>query len=178
MKTAVVYRSKTGFARKYAEWIARDLGADLLEGVKVTVDSLLPYETIIYGGGLYASGIDGVKLILGNLDKLKGKNLVVYATGACPGRPEELDEIIRHNFKPEHLKVVKFFYLRGGYDHAKLPLVWQIVMLMLKAKIRLKKALGLKMLPDEHGMLNAYDKPVDFAREKNAAELIAYVRSL
>ncbi len=32
MKTAVIYRSKSGFVKKYAEWIAEETGADLFDG--------------------------------------------------------------------------------------------------------------------------------------------------
>jgi hypothetical protein len=75
MKTLVVYRSKSGFVQRYAEWIAGDLKADLLEGSGVTVDNLTGYDAIVYGGGLYESGINGVKIITGNLDQLEGKRI-------------------------------------------------------------------------------------------------------
>ena len=55
-KVAVVYRSKSGYTEKYAKWIAKAVGADLLKGEKTKVDDLLNYETIVYGGGLYAVG--------------------------------------------------------------------------------------------------------------------------
>jgi hypothetical protein len=31
MKALVLYRSKSGFTKKYAEWIARELSAEVLE---------------------------------------------------------------------------------------------------------------------------------------------------
>lgn len=55
---------------------------------------LATYDTVIYGGGLYASGINGVKLITKNLDKLKNKKVIVFATGATPTRQETTTEML------------------------------------------------------------------------------------
>ena len=82
MKTIVIYRSKTGFTRKYAQWITEALSADIFDISKVNDNMLSDYDTIIYGGSLYAAGITGVKYIKQNLAKLKDKKVIVFATGA------------------------------------------------------------------------------------------------
>ena len=172
MKTVVIFKSKTGFAKKYAEWIAEELTADLLEASKVTTDKLTAFDTIIYGGGLYAVGINGVKLITQNLDKLKAKKVVVFATGASPSRKEAVNEVRNKNFTPDQQRQIRFFYLRGGFDYSKLKPFDKVLMTLMKWKLSKKK----KLTPDDRGMLNSYDKPVDFTRKKNIAEIIAYVR--
>ena len=58
MKTIVIYKSKTGFVRKYAEWIAEDLLADIFEVSKVNINMLAKYDTVIFGGSLHAVGIN------------------------------------------------------------------------------------------------------------------------
>jgi len=80
MHTIVIYRSKSGNTRKYAEWIAEELGADLLEASRCGIERISQYDTVVYGGGLYATGINGVKLITNNLRRLKGKKIAVFAT--------------------------------------------------------------------------------------------------
>lgn len=175
MKAIVIYKSKTGFARKYAEWIAEGLSADIFEGSKVTADMMAAYDTIIYGGGLYAVGINGVKLITKNIDKLKGKKIVVFATGVTPPREDDINEVRNQNFTPDQQKYIKFFYLRGGFDYSKLTLADKLLMKLLKLKITRKKK--EELTPDERGMLAAYDKPVDFTRKEKIDEIIAYVNS-
>lgn len=175
MKTIVVYRSKTGFAKQYAEWIAESLSADLFEAGRVDGPLLASYDTVIYGAGLYAVGINGVKLIKGNLHRLAGKKVVVFATGASPGHPEELDSMLSSNFTPEQLQQIRFFYLRGGFDAGKLTPVDRALMAVLKLKLRWKQRRG-DLLPDERGMLHAYDRPVSFVRQSNIAPLVAYVK--
>lgn len=173
LKTIVVYKSKTGFVKKYAQWIGEELSADVVEASRVTIDKLMGYDTIICGGGLYVGGINGVALITRNTDKLIDKKLVVFASGACPGREEEIREVRDKNFTQEQLKHIKFFYLRGGFDYNKLNLIDKILMTLLKLKIKSKK----KLAPDEKGMLAAYENAVDFTRKKYIEELVFYVAS-
>jgi menaquinone-dependent protoporphyrinogen IX oxidase len=173
VKAVVLYKSKTGFVKKYAQWIAEELHADIFEASEITVDRLADYDTIIYGGGLYAVGINGVKLITQNTDKLEGKKIVVFASGATPSRQDDIKQVRDKNFTLEQQKNIKFFYLRGGFDNSKLQFVDRILMMLLKWKLKSKK----KLTPDEKGMLAAYNQPVDFTRKKYIEELISYVNS-
>lgn len=172
MKTVVVYKSKTGYVKKYAEWIAEELSADLFEGSQITSDMLMTYDTIIYGGGLYAVGINGVKWITQNFEKLKGKKVVVFASGASTSSEKAVSEVRNKNFTSEQQKFIGFFYLRGGFDYSKLKPFDKVLMTLLKWKLKRKTDLA----PDERGMLAAYTTPVDFTRKKNIDELISYVR--
>jgi menaquinone-dependent protoporphyrinogen IX oxidase len=172
MKTAVVYRSKTGFTKKYAHWIAAELDADLFRGSAVGVETLADYDIIIYGGGLYAGGIDGVKLITKNLGRLPAQKIVVFATGATPQREETTGKLERQNFTPEQLERVRFFYLRGGFDYSKLSPINKVIMNLLRWSLKRKK----QLTADERGMLAAYDTPVDFTRKEKIQDLVSYCR--
>lgn len=173
MKTIVIYKSKTGYAKKYAQWIAEELSADIFDFSKVTVEMLEDYDTVIYGGGLYAVGINGVKFITKKLDKLKGKKIVVFATGVSPSRSSDIEKVKDSNFTAEEQRYIKFFYLRGGFDYGRLTTVDKILMTFLKWKIKCKK----ELTADEKGMLAIYNKPVDYTLKKNIDEIVTYVRS-
>lgn len=177
IKTLVIYKSKTGFTKKYAEWISENLSADIFEVSNVTIDMMTTYDTIIYGGSLQAVGINGVKLITQNIDKLKDKKVVVFATGASPSREDVINEVINSNFTIDQQKYIKFFYLRGGFNYNKLNFFDKVLMTLLKWKIKKKKQIGEDLTPDEIGMLAAYDNPVDFTIKKNIDKIIAYVTS-
>lgn len=175
MKAVIIYKSKTGFVKKYAEWIAEDLLADIFEVSKVNLNMLTKYDTVIYGGSLYAVGINGVKFITKNIDKLMGKRIVVFASGASPSSEEVIKEVITHNFTSDQQKHIKFFYLRGGFNYNKLPPFDKVLMTLLKWKIKTKKK--KELTSDEIGMLEAYDKPADFTRKSNIEEIVSYVNS-
>lgn len=173
MRSVVIYKSKSGFVKKYAEWIAEKLSADIFEASNVTIDTLTSYDTVIYGGGLYAVGINGIKLITRNLEKLKGKKIVVFASGATPSREEAINEVRNKNFTVEQQKHIKFFYMRGGFDYSKLNPIDKVLMTLLKLKLKRKT----ELTADEKGMLTAYNKPVDFTQKKNIDEIISYATS-
>lgn len=167
-KVAVVYRSKSGYTEKYAKWIAKAAGAELLKAEKIKADDLLAYDTIIYGGGLYAVGINGIKLITANLEKLKTKRLIVFGVGASTIRPAIVEEVRDKNFTSEQQEQIRFFLLRGGFDQRKLTAVDRILMQIMKLNLKRKK----HPTPDEKGMLNAFYHPVDFTNEKNIAQIL------
>lgn len=177
MKTLVIYKSKTGFVKKYAEWLAEDLSAEIFEASKVNINMLTEYDAVIYGGGLYAVGINGVKFITRNLDKLIGKKVVVFASGASPSSEKVIKEVITRNFNSDQQKHIKFFYLRGGFDYNKLPPFDKILMTLLKWNIKIKKKQKKELTSDEIGMLEVLDKPADFTRKSNIEEIITYVNS-
>jgi len=112
MNAIVIYKTKYGSTKTYAEWIAEELCCDIKEAKAVKVDDLLKYDTIIYGGGLYAEIINGVTLITKNYEKLKDKKLIVYTTGITPPDCREYydGEVIEKNFKngPGNIKVYNF----------------------------------------------------------------------
>ena len=172
MKTVVIYRSKTGFVKKYAEWIAKALDADLFPLDSFKPDQFAAYDAIVYGGGLYAGGINGIKFIKKHLALLKGKRIAVFATGATPARTETTNELRRINFTPEEQQQVQFFYLRGGFDYEKLGIVDKCLMALLRMKLKHKKIAG----PDERGMLAAYSKPVDFTQERLIQPLVRSIK--
>lgn len=172
MKIVVIYKSKSGFVKKYAEWIKEELSADIFDAENITVDKLLDYDTIIYGGGLYAVGINGIKIITKNFNKLKDKKIIVFASGASPYREEVISEILNNNFSLEQQKYIKLFYMRGGFDYSKLTLIDKVLMKLLKFKLKKKS----ELTADERGMLKAYDNPIDFTNKKNIKELIQHLK--
>ena len=176
MKTIVLYKSKSGFVKNYAQWIAEELSADLVEATGVKIDRLLGYDVIVYGGGLYVGGINGVKLITRNLDRLQGKRIAVFASGATPPRQDAIDEVLGKNFTADQLKQLRFFYLRGGFDYNKLTPVDKLLMKLKQWAIATKKQSNQQLHADETGMLAAYDHPLDFTRRQNVAELVSYIR--
>jgi len=170
-KVAVVYRSKSGYTEKYAKWIAKAVGADLLKGEKTKVEDLLNYDTIVYGGGLYAVGINGLKLITKNYDKLKDKKLIVFGVGASPVRPAVVEEVKNKNLTEEQQQTIEFFLLRGGFDKRRLTPVDGVLMQIMKINLKMKK----NPTADERGMLNAYIHPVDFTSEKHIEPILAKI---
>jgi menaquinone-dependent protoporphyrinogen IX oxidase len=161
-KVVVVYRSGSGFTKNYATWLAEELHCDLLLGKNTKVSDLAAYDTIIYGGGLYAIGINGIKLITKNYEALKNKKLIVFAVGASPVREESTREVRKANIPAELFDKIQFFYLRGGFDYNRLSPINKFLMTLMKLKLKNTKNPD----SDAKGMLASYDHPLDFTNKK------------
>jgi flavodoxin len=172
-RSVVVYRSISGFTKRYATWIAEDLKADLYDAREADIEKLLEYDLIVFGGSLHAVGINGIKIIKDNISKLANKKVVIFAVGASTFKENILEEIKSRNFSAEECKAFKFFYLRGGFVYDKLDLANKILMTLFRVRIKLKK----NKTPDEKGMLMAYAHPLDCAKKENIREIVEYVLS-
>ena len=74
-KTVVIYKSKHGSTKKYAEWIGEELECPVLSADDFSKKELEDYENIIFGGCVQAGGIMGFDLIKKNMRRLAGKKL-------------------------------------------------------------------------------------------------------
>jgi menaquinone-dependent protoporphyrinogen IX oxidase len=171
-KTLILYRSISGFTKRYAEWIAEELGADLREVGELSDLDLAPYRTVVFGGSLHAVGINGLAEFRKRWDEAAGKKLAIFAVGASPARAGLVEEIIGNNFTEEELARAKLFYLRGGFEFRKLDFKNKVLMKLLQWKMTLKKTRN----SDEVGMLNAYRHPKDFARRESIRPLVDYIK--
>lgn len=62
-KGVILYQSKYGATKKYVTWLVEETGFKCMETSKVSVNELMEYDTIILGGGIYASGIAGLSFL-------------------------------------------------------------------------------------------------------------------
>ncbi len=171
MKTIVVYKSKYGYTKRYAEWIAEELSCDIKENAAFS--DISGYDMIICGGGCYAGTINGSKLITKNLARLSGKKLILFAVGTSSGADKDIIPFWEKNLTVEQRQAVAHFYLRGGFDYSRLGSTDKLLMNMLKSHLKKIKD------PDEEtrGLLAAYDTPVDFTDKKRLKELLEYARN-
>lgn len=174
MSTIVVYKSKYGSTKTYAEWIAEELGCQAVDAKGVKVDDLLQYDTIIYGGGLYAEVINGVTLITKNMDKLKDKKLIIYTTGITPMEYREYYDkyVVEKNFKtgvPENIKIFNFM---GKMVLNELSVVHRTAIKSLK-KLMQGKENPTEM---EKLLVELCDKDGDFSDRNAIEELVSYCK--
>ena len=174
MKTIVIYKSKYGSTKQYAEWIADELSADIFEAKSVNAEKLMEYDTIIYGGGLYAEVIAGVTLITKNIDKLGGKKLIVFTTGITPLDCREYYDklVLDKNFKGDIREKIKVYNFLGKMILSELSLPHRTA---IKA---LKKLMSGKENPTEMEKLlvTLCDADGDFSDREAISELVEYAK--
>ena len=175
MNAIVLYKSKYGSTKTYAEWIAEELNCEAKDAKGVKAEDLLSYDTIIYGGGLYAEIIAGVSLITKNIEKLKDKKLIVYTTGITPLSVREYydGEVLDKNFKPEIRHFIKIYNFMGKMILSELSAPHRAALKMLK------KIMSGKENPTEleKMLIELCDADGDFTDRSAIAELIEYAKN-
>lgn len=173
---AVVYKSRYGNARQYAKWIAAALEADLFELGKNTRAALGGYKTIIYGAGLYAGGIDGIKEFREIFRERRNASFILFTVGiASAASPESFVTILDKNFTPEMFAKIKTFHLRGGIDYKKLSVPHRAMMLVMMRILKRKKPAELD--EDDRTLMSSYGKSVSFLDESSIEPVLSYVCS-
>ena len=119
----VLYSSKTGFTRRYAELIAKELDCPALPLSDAPAD-LSQYGAVVFGSRLRAGFFDGWKKAQKLLSKRGAKKLVVFATGAMPNEAEDqIQKVWEQNLTPGERKTIPHFYLQAGLCREKLGAV-------------------------------------------------------
>jgi menaquinone-dependent protoporphyrinogen IX oxidase len=172
MNILVVYKSISGFTKKYAEWIAGGLNAKCINLDEIGNISFKEYDLIIFGGSLHAVGVNGYKKFKAYIPIIGADKIIIFAVGASPAKKGVEDEIKTANLTDAVERNIPLFYLRGGFDYSKLDLRNKVLMKLLKWKLMLRK----NKTPDEKGMLSAYKKPLDASKQKNIEPIIDYVK--
>ena len=173
-KIAVIYKSKYGATKQYAEWIAEALDAPLFESASIKPSQLNDYDVVVYGGGLYAGGIDGIKLVTEN----SCKTLVLFTVGLADPQITDYAPILEKAFKSESelLSKTKAFHFRGGIDYKKLSIIHRGMMAVVKAVA--DKKTPDQRTSDDIGIIESYGKEADFIDKTTIEPLIEYIKTL
>ncbi|MDD3474095.1 MAG: flavodoxin domain-containing protein [Syntrophaceae bacterium] len=127
-KVLVLYKSKTGFSRCYAQWIAEDLQCDLASLERFDKGLLNDYGLIIYGGGLFAGHIRGIARIKRWMKDAPEKTWVVFATGTTPAKESYQELIFKTNFRAGEARPAHFYYFLAGVNYEKMGVFDRLLM--------------------------------------------------
>lgn len=135
--TIIIYSSKTGFSKRYAQWLAEDLNCPTLPFRDRKGADLTKYDTIILTGGLYAGQMSGLKWLKSQLPALAGKRLAAVAVGCSPmdwpGQAKSLTQLFGGT--PE----IRGFYCQGGLDYDHMGAVDRTMMAALRMMLKAQK---------------------------------------
>ena len=120
-KAIVIYTSKRGSTKQYAEWIAEDLGCEALPLADPRVKDLNLYEysCIIYGGWIRGSGIVDFDKFAKLLDDELMKRLIVFGVGFADETAENYAQVWGYSIgklDPKNENRSILYILGGRYD--------------------------------------------------------------
>jgi menaquinone-dependent protoporphyrinogen IX oxidase len=169
--TVIIYASNYGFTKQYALYISKQLDCDVFEVKNFDQKSLVNYENVIFGSGVYAGKLNKSNFINKIEDKLDNKNVIIFSVSLTTGRNEDeknrIQQVFDKSINISHFP--KYFSFTGGMDYSKLNAVHSAMMKV--AKISMKS----KLSKDEYDNFEQNRDLVDFSE---TTELIDYVKSL
>lgn len=133
----LIYKSSTGFTKRYAEMIADETGCDLIDHKAATAEMLSEYDTVIFGSRAHAGMIDGYKKIKKLFEESKARKFILFVTGATPNDAGDVIEAFwKQNLTDEELSEIPHFYMQGGLCYEKMSFGDK---LMMKAAAHMMK---------------------------------------
>lgn len=174
-KGIICYQSKYGSAFKYANWLQEALDYDCKNIKDIHLQELLPYETVIFCGGIYASGIKGINFLKKHFDEITEKRIAVFCVGASPHDEQALADIKKHNLK-DKLQNIPLFYGRGAWDESKMTFVDRSLCQMLQRSIAKKDPSTYE--PWMKALMEARGKSVDWCDRLYLKPLLDYLNDV
>ncbi|MGN0601731.1 MAG: flavodoxin domain-containing protein [Oscillospiraceae bacterium] len=168
----ILYQSKYGATKKYADWLVEELGFVCMETKKATLEQVKKFDIIVLCGGIYASGIAGLKFLKNNYNEIKNKKTVVFCVGASPYDEKALEDIKAFNLKGD-LGNIPLFYGRGAWDESIMSFKDRTLCKMLQKAVAKKDPSDYE--PWMKALMCAVGQKCDWTDKEYLRPLIQYV---
>ena len=172
-KGLVVYRSKYGATKRYAEWFARQMGYDLVENKGLGAAAFAAYDTVVFFCAIYASGMSGVNTLRKHWPVLGKKRLAIFCVGASPYDAQAFNAIKQQNLKGA-LKDVPVFYGRGAWNEAALSFADRTLCRMLMKSVAKKNP--AELAPWEQALMEAQGRHCDWTDARHLEPLVEFIQ--
>ena len=159
MLKAIIYKSKTGHTKKYAEMLGKKLNIPFYE-IKETEKKLNRNDEIIYLGWVCATRIVGLNKVL-----KKYKVKCCGAVGAYPKTDENVQNIKNAN----NIKI-PLFYMQGGIDYTKLNKIYK------KLLQTIGKTIQNSSDNVDKEIVEMFEKGKSYVCEENIKEIEKYLK--
>ncbi|HLP20072.1 MAG TPA: flavodoxin domain-containing protein [Chitinophagales bacterium] len=119
----VIYESRYGAARQYAQWIGEKLNLPAKESSELSPWELAAYDFVIAGSSIYMGKILLRNWLLKNESALLSKNVIFFIVGAAPvTETEKTEKYFSDNIPTALLRKDNHFYLQGKSVFSELSL--------------------------------------------------------
>lgn len=162
MKSVILYGSRYGSARRYAQELSKQ--TDIPAVSYQEAPPLSKLETIVYIGALYAGGVLGLTKTLRRQSFGEHQRLVIVTVGlADPDIPQNRENI-RNSLQKQILAQLygraAVFHLRGAIDYQALSLGHRTMMALLHRSLQKKPA--EEWSEEDKALMETYGKQADF----------------
>ncbi len=114
---AIVYYSKHGATKQYADWLSEDLQCDLIKVNDFKPALAQKYDILVFCSGVYAGKLTIAETVKKYYSDIKDKKVVVFAVGVMPYKEELIEDLLRANLNFARGKI-PFFFCRGEWNRS------------------------------------------------------------
>ena len=163
-RTVVIYKSKHGSTKQYAEWIGEELDCPVIAEKDFSKKDFDKYDNVIFGGCVQAGGIMGFDLIKKNMRRLEEKKIVTFAVGLNVMQKETRMQLREINFDKKRVERMTCFYCPGAYKPEEIKGIDVGIMKMMISMLESKGA--LEMTEEDKKLLDAVKNGANYVDRK------------
>ncbi len=164
-RTVVIYKSKHGSTKQYAQWIGEELECPVIDVKDFDKKDFDNYDNIIFGGCVQAGGIQGFELIKKAMKRrLQGKKVVVFAVGLNVMQKETRMQLREINFDKWYVERMTCYYCPGAYKPEEIKGIDAGIMKMMVKMLESKPL--IEMTEDDKKLLDAVRNGANYVDKK------------
>lgn len=172
-KILILTLSKSGFTKRYAEMISKEVECTLADFKDATPEMMSSYDTVVFGSRAHAGIFQGYKKAKAMFEKSTAKKFIVFSTGAGPNSGEKtITEFWKNNLSADDLEKIPHFYMQSGLCYDKLPFGDKAMLKVAGFAIKRKK----NKTEDEKAFEKAISGSYDISSKEYAMPLIEFLK--
>ena len=173
MKTIVLYESSSGSTKRYAEDIASRVSGEVMPLKKFKWKRVHDYDTIVFGGWVMNSAIQGLNDFLSHYEEMESKNVLLFAVGMSITTPEGRKELIRCNVLD--LYHIRFYLFRGGFSYESLKWKYKMIMSLMITKVKTDK----NSTPEQIAMFQSFKtQKIEYYDQEKVDKIVNVINTL
>ena len=153
---AIVYSSKYGHTKQYADWLKEDVDADAIDISKFNITQMLAYKLVIFACGVYGDKLSIMDFVKKNVTAIPAQKTMIMAVGWYTNDSKEATEkLINDNYPPEFKGKVPMYVVNSGLDKKQISKMDSVKLVAAKLAIEKKDGRSSDDI-NALGILNGY----------------------
>lgn len=158
-KVAVVYSSKYGHTKQYADWLKEDVDADAIDISKFNITQMLAYKLVIFACGVYGDKLSIMDFVKKNVSAIPVQKTMIMAVSWYTNDSKEASEkLIAENYPEEFKGKVPIYVVNSGINKKQVSKMDSVKLVAAKLSIEKKDGRSTDDI-NALGILNGYSDP-------------------
>lgn len=129
MKGIIIYKSKYGAAKQYAQWFGEGMGFEVVSLNDMKGKNVKEYDCFVVGSSIYMGRSKAAKWVRDNWEGIKDKKVFFFSVGDTnPDNEKEVGEIWKVNLPDEIRGKVMCRHFRGRSSYRGMSATDRLIM--------------------------------------------------